>query len=61
MAAQFARNNSQGLKAENGKTDMHKNSFFPRTVRDWKKLHEATVSAKSIEEFKDHFSTHDQY
>ena len=46
IAARF----SAGL---NGKTGIHKNSSFQRTVRNWKNLDESTISAKSIEKLND--------
>ena len=34
------------------KSDVYKNNFFPKTGRDWNNLDESTVSAKSIEDWK---------
>ena len=59
IVAQFSRNNLHCFKVELGKTDVYKNSFFPRIVRDWNNLDESTASAESTEEFKDLLSTHD--
>ena len=58
--AQFARNNSHCFQVETGKRDICKNSLFPRTVRDWNNIDKSTVSANSIEEFKDFLSIPDQ-
>ena len=39
------------------RANVYPNSFFPRTISDWKKLHIATLTNVSVEEFKNrHFS-----
>ena len=48
----FARNNGRGFSLGSAKTDTYKNSFFIRTVSDWKNLTEEVVSTKSVEEFR---------
>ena len=35
------------------RTNIYFNSFFPRTISDWNKLHITTLTNVSIEEFKD--------
>ena len=45
-------NHTQGLTVPNAKTDIYKNSFFIRTIKDWNLLEEETVTATSLENFK---------
>jgi hypothetical protein len=33
--------------------DVYRNSFFPRSIREWNKLPSAAKTASSVEEFKD--------
>ena len=47
-------NNSQGLTVPTAKTEIYKNSFFIRTIKDWNILEEETVTATSLESFKTH-------
>ena len=46
-------NNTQGLTVPVAKTNINKNSFFIRTIKDWNLLDEETVTATSIENFKE--------
>ena len=54
---QHARNNSRCFEVNLGTTDVFRNSFFPRTIRDWNSLEDRVVRAESIEEFKTLLST----
>ncbi len=45
-------NHTQGLTVPSAKTDIYKNSFFIRTIKDWNLLEEETVTATSLENFK---------
>ena len=49
---QLARNNSKCYNIDRGKTDVYRNSFFPRTIREWNSLEENIVQAESLESFK---------
>ena len=44
--------NSQAYRIPHSSKDYHRLSFFPRTVRNWNSLPDATVKASSIEVFK---------
>ena len=43
------RNNYQLIT---GKTDIFRNSFFPRTIREWNRLPEITKSAATLPAFQ---------
>ena len=53
----LSRNNTNCYNIEFGRTQVYKNSFFPRTVRDWNSLSDEAVSAESVEGFKKLIST----
>jgi hypothetical protein len=52
----------QGLRRKNTNTfqqphcriNTYKNSYFPRTIREWNELPETAVQAKSVDSFKSH-------
>lgn len=46
------RTNSKPLKLVTCQTDIFKNSFIPKTVKDWNSLPETCVNAKTVLEFK---------
>ena len=48
-----ARNNSNCFKVPRANNDIYKNSFFVRTVIDWNNLNNTTVTAPSVEAFKE--------
>jgi hypothetical protein len=52
------KSNSQSLKITCIKKNVHKNSFFPRTSRDWNHLPENIVSAPSVDAFKQLLQDH---
>jgi hypothetical protein len=45
-------NNEQALHIPSCKTTARKNSFYPRTIKEWNTLPNSTVSAQSPESFK---------
>jgi hypothetical protein len=45
-------NNARCFVVNHAKTDIHKNSFFQKTVIDWNKLSDQQVSAPTVECFK---------
>ena len=44
----------QAYLVPHSKTDQHRLSFFPRTVRDWNALPPDTVTAPSVQTFRQH-------
>ena len=44
--------NSQAFQIPSCRTTIRKESFYPRTIREWNALPESTVSAPSLESFK---------
>ena len=52
IVVNHARNNQECYRTEQGKTLIHKNSFFPRTVINWNNLEDNTISAPSVESFR---------
>ena len=44
--------NAKCFIANNAKTDVHKHSFFIRTVKDWNKLSNNQVTSSSVDIFK---------
>jgi hypothetical protein len=59
----LARNNSRCFTmpplpgTKTAQSPVYKNSFFPRTLREWNALDDNTVTAKSNEAFKNRLST----
>jgi hypothetical protein len=49
--------NSLRLKVYSPSTEIARNSFFPKTIKDWNKLNEDTVTAETIEKFKTRISS----
>ena len=47
-----SRNNEQALRILSCKTTVRKDSFYPRTIKEWNTLPNCTVSAPSPESFK---------
>ena len=60
---QMARNNCRSFTMQDSQTvqspqsAVFKNSFFPRTVREWNTLDDAAVNAESVEDFKTRLPT----
>ena len=48
----YARNNTRAYAVPSCRTEQRKNSFFPRTTRDWNQLDNTIVYAPSLEAFK---------
>jgi hypothetical protein len=48
-------NNEQALRIPSCKTTARKDSFYPRTIKEWNTLPNCTVSASSPESFKAQF------
>ena len=48
--------NTQTLIPYNCRLDTYKDSFFPRTIEDWNKLPETSVTSNTIEQFKSSLS-----
>jgi len=46
----------QAYLVPHSKTDQHRLSFFPRTVRDWNALPSDTVTAPSVQSFRQHLT-----
>ena len=53
----LARNNSRCFTTEYGTTEVFRNSFFPKTIREWNGLNETVATARSVEDFKYHLSS----
>ena len=49
---------NENLKALAGDVyaDIYKNSFFPRTIKDWNSLSESAVNSDTVNGFKDSIS-----
>jgi len=47
---------SQQIKIIATNTDIFKNSFFPRTIRDWNLLPESAIKSDTVDSFKDSIS-----
>ena len=52
MARPSRNNNSMAMQIPSCRTTVRKESFYPRTIREWNILPEATVSSDSLESFK---------
>ena len=46
-------NNSKSYQHYSTRLDVHKHSYFPRTIPEWNKLDEQTVNAASLDIFKE--------
>ena len=49
---QSARNHQRCFHIQHASTPVFKNSFFPRTIREWNNLDSSVVSAGTVGEFK---------
>ena len=47
-----ARNHQECFENIEGSTPEFKNSFFPRTIRNWNLLEQSTVNAPSVDSFR---------
>ena len=47
-------NNSKAFQIPSCRTELRKESFFPRTIKEWNVLPESCVTAGSLETFKAH-------
>ena len=52
VVTKSATNNTRPYTVPTSSTDQYRNSYFVKTVEDWNKLENSTVSATSLEEFK---------
>lgn len=50
------RHHQQTLKTIRSDCDIYKNSFFPRTIKDWNSISLSCVSINKIEAFKNSIS-----
>ena len=46
------KNNQMSMQIPSCRTTARKESFYPRTIREWNTLPDATVSAESVDSFK---------
>ena len=51
LVPQFARNHQRCFHIQHASTPVFKNSFFPRTIREWNNLDSSVVSAGTVGEF----------
>ena len=51
VVQQFARNHQRCFHIQHASTPVFKNSFFPRTIREWNNLDSSVVSAGTVGEF----------
>ena len=52
MSRPCRNNNSMAMQIPSCRTTARKESFYPRTIKEWNTLPEATVSAESLDSFK---------
>uniref|UniRef100_A0A8W8M7U3 Uncharacterized protein n=1 Tax=Magallana gigas TaxID=29159 RepID=A0A8W8M7U3_MAGGI len=48
---------SHRLRQQQASKEVYRNSFFPRSVRDWNHLPETVLAAPTIEEFRTRLSS----